>query len=353
MPMKTSAPPALTAYAVALALPTIGALSLFGGGWWTFSLSFLAFVIVPLVEVVFPPRRDTADAETYKSRARDPHFTQLLHLLAWSVFAGLAVYLWRMTGAELTLLERIGMTASTGTLLGAGGIVVAHELGHRRRALDRGVAQALLHASWYSHFYVEHNEGHHYNVATPHDAATARLGEGFWLYLPRVVFQTFTSALRTGRQMALRQGRSGWGVANPTVRMVCVQALLAVVCAFALGWIGLAYWFLVGLVGILHLELVDYIEHYGLSRARLADGSYEPVAPRHSWNSDHLFGRLLLFELPRHSDHHAQAARPYQALRSVDGAPQLPFGYPAMMILALLPPVWKRIMDPRCQAALA
>lgn len=343
-------PMGLTAYLLAFSLPAVCALSLFGGGWLSFSLTIEAFVIVPLLDFLLPERKDQAPREVWVERARDRRFTWLLYLLSASVLIGLPVYLWRVLDPATTTLESVGMTLSIGTLLGAGGINLAHELGHRRGRLDRWLAQALLHASWYPHFHVEHNEGHHVNVGTPRDPATARFGEGFWVFIQRVTVQTFASSLRTAADVARRDGKQPWGFSNMVVRMWVMQLVAGALLAWFVGPEALGMWFVAGAVGAFHLELVDYIEHYGLERKRLADGSYEPVGPQHSWNSDHPIGRMLLFELPRHSDHHMQAARPYQALRTVDEAPQLPFGYPSMMLIALVPPLWKRLMDPRALA---
>lgn len=347
---STASPPGLWAYALPLLFVVVCDVSVHGNGLWCFSLTILIFGILPLVEAAVGPRRGSGDAERFKRRARAPGFTWLIRLIGALVIVELAGALFRVSDSAIEPHQLIGATLALGSLLGAVGITIAHELGHRRNRFDRILAHTLLHASWYPHFLVEHNQGHHLHVGTPRDPASARPGESLYRFLPRVFAGTLASAFEIGGRRLVAAGRSPWGLGNPVVRMGWIQAVAAGLVGVLCGPVELAVWVAAGLIGALHLELVDYIEHYGLTRRRLEGGAYEPVTPRHSWNSDHLVGRLFLFELPRHSDHHAQAARPYQALRTLDGAPQLPAGYPAMMLMALVPPLWRRVMDPRVEA---
>ena len=343
-------PPRALAYAWPLLLVALAHVSVTGSGLRTFLLPAVIFVALPILEALIGSRPDGAAPDELRQRARGKAFTWILRLTSVLVFLELLAILARVESTPRPALEWFGLTLSTGSMLGAVGITMAHELGHRRRRLDRWLAEGLLHASWYPHFHVEHNQGHHVHVATPKDPASARPGESLYAFLVRVMVGSVRSAFEIGGRREVRAGRSPFGPRNPLVRMALVQLAAAGAVAVAFGVHALLFWIAAGFVGALHLEIVDYIEHYGLQRRLLPSGEYEPVAPRHSWNSDHLVGRLFLFELPRHSDHHAQAARPYQALRSLEGAPQMPAGYPAMMLLSLVPPLWSRVMDPRVEA---
>ena len=227
----------------------------------------------------------------------------------------------------------IGLALGTGLVSGGVGIVIAHELGHRHDKVDRFFAYVLLAWVAYMHFFVEHNKGHHAKVATPEDPASARFGEGFWAYFPRSVIGQFRSALHIDRRRTL-QG-------------VGASALIAVALGAAFGPIAIAFFLLQAFYAILQLELVNYVEHYGLERAEVAPGRFEKVTVRHSWNSSHRLSNLLLFNLQRHSHHHAHQGKRYQVLEHFEESPQLPAGYLAMLPLAMVPPLWRRIMDPR------
>jgi alkane 1-monooxygenase len=249
----------------------------------------------------------------------------------------------------MTTAETIWSMFNVGILLGVCGINVAHELGHRENSFDRWMARLLLIPVLYSHFTLEHNYGHHLKVATPEDPATARKNEPVYLFYYRSIVQGYRNAWKIGNVMREAAGRPKW-MNEVLVGHMAQFVLLAFVVALA-GWISLLVYLGAALVGILALETVNYIEHYGLARKRLESGRYEPMSERFSWNSNHELGRILLFELVRHSDHHHQSTRKYQTLRHLDESPQLPFGYPMSMLLSLVPPLWFRIMNPRVDRA--
>ena len=337
------------AYASCALLPALVAAGLLASGWWTFFAPAVVFGVLPVVEWALGERREQAPAAQLAEMARDPRYTQLLHLFAWVHFALLAVFFARVERSDLSLVELCGLCTSMGVSCGAIAINVAHELGHRRRAIDRRMAMALLHSSFYPQFHLEHNRGHHVYVATGKDPATAPLGMSLYRFFFRAVPGVLRGAHRVAAEPLIARGKSAWSWRNALLQQLALQLALMVAVALLLSPVALLAWLGAGAFGVVLLETVDYVEHYGLRRERGVDGSYEPVRPRHSWNSDHLLGRLLLFELPRHSDHHAHAARPFQALRTDDGAPRLPGGYPTMMVLAALPPLWFRVMDPRAR----
>jgi alkane 1-monooxygenase len=223
---------------------------------------------------------------------------------------------------------------------------------HQRNRWERWLADILLAMVLYSHFRSEHLLVHHRYVGTPRDPVTARYNEGFHCFYPRVLRQSFVSAFRAEAEKLARKRLPSWHRSNPFWRYAALQGLFLAL-AFALsGWSGVALFAVQAGTAIWQLELVNYIEHYGLTRKHLGDGRYEHVQPRHSWNADHRASNWLLINLQRHSDHHFKPDRRFPVLQTYDAeeAPQLPFGYPVMTMAAMLPPLWRRIMNPRVRA---
>jgi alkane 1-monooxygenase len=227
-----------------------------------------------------------------------------------------------------------------GLCCGVLGINVAHELGHRTNRRDQFLAWSLLATSLYMHFFVEHNYGHHRNVGTPDDPSSARPGESLYRFLPRTLITGAVSAYRLGQQRA--KGRL---LHNLTVRFWGFQALLVLLVALIAGPDALLAFLGAAAFGAVLLETVNYIEHYGLTRKKISGSRYEDPNAEHSWNSNHWVGRAMLFNLSRHSDHHAHPHRPYPILRHLEESPQMPTGYPGMMLLALFPPLFKLIIQ--------
>jgi alkane 1-monooxygenase len=291
---------------------------------------------------------DRGSPDEAQSRTRSAQWVWKLPLYAW-VAAQTAVIIWALTVVEagvLPLFESIGLATSVG-FMSALGVIVAHELTHHRNPLDRAVAELLMAEVTYTHFCIEHVYGHHVNVATPRDPASALLGEGFYRFLVRSVSGGLASAWRIERNRLQRKSLSVWGRHNKMLRYAGELVLIyAAVAAYA-GWQGALFFFAQGAVAFVLFECVNYIEHYGLQRRELGPGRYEPIRPHHSWNSSHRMTNLFLFNLGRHPDHHLDANRKYQILRHVEDVPQLPAGYATMILLSLVPPLWRRIMDPR------
>ncbi|MEL6123072.1 MAG: alkane 1-monooxygenase, partial [Bacteroidota bacterium] len=196
----------------------------------------------------------------------------------------------------------------------------------------------------YMHFNIEHNRGHHKWVSTPHDPASSRYGESVYRFWLRTVSGSFISACRIERDDAKRHGYAVWSLKNKMVLFIIIQLGYLLFVGVVFGWAIVPLAIGMAVAGFTLLEVVNYIEHYGLTRQKLASGRYEPVQPHHSWNSDHYFGRILLYELTRHSDHHYKSSRKYQVLRHLDESPQMPLGYPASMLMSLLPPLWFSVM---------
>jgi len=334
-------------YLLAYTVPGSALLGLYLGGAWTWLTLAYAFGAVPLLEWLLPPTRSMADAPAASEARRHPFFDGLLYANVPLQYGLLAYFLHTLTTRSFTLTETAGAVLSVGICCGALGINVAHELGHRAKGWEQRLAQLLLLSAWYPHFFIEHNRGHHRHVATPHDPATARLHEGFWRFLPRAVLGELRGAWVLEAERLRRQGQSPWSAHNQMLQLQVAQAGLAGLVLAGFGPKGLLAWLGTAAVGYVLFQLVNYVEHYGLLRQRTASGVYERVQPYHSWNSEHPLGRILLYELTRHSDHHYQASRPYHTLRFQPASPQMPTGYPGMMLLATLPPLWFRVMDKR------
>jgi len=237
------------------------------------------------------------------------------------------------------------MTLNIGVLIGTIGINVAHELGHRSTQYEQFFAKALLLSGLYMHFFIEHNRGHHKNVATEEDPASARFGENVYTFWFRSITQSYLDAWRLEAQRLKRSGKNVISTDNQMIWYQIIQAVYLLSVGAIFGWGMILYAMSIALGGVILLETVNYIEHYGLRRKKLASGRYENVQPYHSWNSNHELGRIFLYELTRHSDHHFKATRKYQILRHFEESPQLPLGYPASMLLSLLPPLWFAYMN--------
>lgn len=240
------------------------------------------------------------------------------------------------------------MTTAFGMSCGILGINAAHELGHRRTWYEKLMAKMLLLTSLYMHFFIEHNRGHHKNVSTDADPASSRLGENLYAFYVRTVWGSWISAWRLEAERLHKKGLAFWSWRNEMIRFHLLEVTLLVAIGLVFGLKTLGFFLVAAIMGFLLLETVNYIEHYGLRRQRRGDG-YERTLPVHSWNSNHPIGRLVLLELSRHSDHHYLASRKYQILRHHDQSPQMPTGYPGMMLLSLFPPLWFKVMNKKIQ----
>lgn len=332
-------------YLFAYLLPLSAMLGLWWQGAWSWAAVVLAFVLVPLAELLLPRSTANVPAEAEEPRSKIRLFDWLLYLNAPMLFGIVGWYLYIISNQSLVLSELLGLTLSTGLIVGANGINVAHELGHRSSPAEQALAKWMLLPALYQHFFIEHNRGHHKNVATEQDPASACLGEHLYAFWWRSVTGSWVNAWAIERERLEKETKPVLSWSNEMVRFGLYQTVWLAGILFIFGWKGLAGAVAVGVVGFLLLETINYIEHYGLRRRVLPSGRPEPVSPAHSWNSDHELGRIFLYELTRHSDHHYKSTRKYQILRHLDESPQLPFGYPASMLLALVPPVWFGVMN--------
>lgn len=306
----------------------------------------LVFVLLPVADRLAGDDTRTLLAPGAGTRAQRLWFDALLYLWVPVQFA-LLVWGARTVAAEPAAGSAILLTVSIGVITGGIGITVAHELGHRRARRDGLLAGALLASVSYGHFQVEHNQGHHAYVATPEDPATARAGESFYAFLPRAIATGFAGAWRIERRRLAAAGRALASPANRMLWIVVAPVAIGTALALAYGARAAAFYVVQSMVAFTLLEGANYVEHWGLLRRRRADGRYETVRPAHSWNSSRALTNAFLFNLQRHSHHHAHVTRRYQELEHMENAPQLPAGYPAMILLALVPPLWRRVMGPR------
>lgn len=237
-----------------------------------------------------------------------------------------------------------------GIMCGVFGINIAHELGHRNSTGEKILSKIMLCTSLYMHFYIEHNRGHHRNVGTKEDPATALKNESVYTFWMRSLPLSFLSAWNIVKKERSRKKLKTWSLGNEMIQYLLVEFLLCAVIGFYFGMNAMFFFLIAAFIGMLLLETVNYIEHYGLYRKKVSEFRYEDVEPKHSWNSDYIIGRIFLFELTRHSDHHWEPSKHYQLLDSMPKASQLPAGYPAMMLLSLVPPMWFRVMNPRLPA---
>lgn len=336
-------------YFAAYLIPLSTCLALAWQGWWSWATVILAFGIFPLLDILLPASTENIPIEAEKSRSNVFFFDLLLYACAPVCYLLTIWYFRIIQTSDLSIGESLGLTLSLGVLLGAMGINVAHELGHRNRAFETNLAKASLLLVLYQHFIIEHNRGHHKHVSTPLDPATARKGENLYTFFFRSIVGQYQSAWKLENERLTRKALKKLSWENQMIRFSVYQLLYLGLVFWVFGGKALLFAIAIALIGVLLLETINYIEHYGLSRKKLPNGHYEMVLPKHSWNSDHEMGRIVLFELTRHSDHHYKASRKYQILRHIDESPQLPTGYPGSMLLAAIPPLWFALMDKRLE----
>jgi alkane 1-monooxygenase len=338
----------------------LGALSIqgfYGGGFRLYMPMIFAFVILPVFDQLIgldkknvPPSRTAWVAEEFYYRFVTYLWTYFqVGFLFWGAYA--------ISRGTLTLWwEWLAFAIGFSLITGGIGITVAHELGHKKSRIERLYSKVLLITVCYMHFYIEHNRGHHVYVATPEDPATARKNENFYRFWVRSVFGGYANAWKHERERLHRRQRPVWSVHNQMIWFAVLPVLFCALLTFtfsptgAINWQIPLFFFVQSFFAFTLLELVNYVEHYGIVRRRLPDGRYERVNPLHSWNASHMLSNFFLFQLQRHSDHHAHAIKRYQVLDHYDESPQLPFGYPTMIMLALVPPAWFRFMNPRLAA---
>lgn len=317
------------------------------GGIYTFLTPLLTFGLIPLLDIMVGTDRANPAPEEMEALAKKLRFRLVTYLY---VPVQVALVVW---GAYVVAhqnpnpIEFIGLVLSIGITTGGIGITVAHELCHKRSVLEKTLGKILLMTVSYMHFYIEHLLGHHLNVGTPRDPATARLGESFYAFYPRTVIGSFRSAWQIEIKSLQKAGYSKWSHHNQMLWFIILPILLAASLGWAFGWKAIPCFFAQCFVAFSLLEVVNYLEHYGLERKEISPGRYERVSAAHAWNASNRITNYFLFKLQRHADHHIHPVRRYQTLRHFDESPQLPTGYAGMVLLALIPILWRKVMDPK------
>jgi len=326
--------------------------ALTGWGVWWWIGPIVVFGVVPLIDVLAGLDRSNPPDDVLEALENDRYYRWITYLYLPIQYAALVWACWMFTRGGLPVVDRVGLALSIGMIAGIG-INTAHELGHKKEQHERWLAKIALAQSFYGHFYIEHNRGHHVRVATPEDPASSRVGESLYAFLPRTVLGSLRSAWRLEKPRFKRRQKSHWSIRNDVLNSWLMSLVLWGALVVGFGWGVLPFLLIQAVVGISLLEVVNYLEHYGMRRQRTgADGTgrYERVLPSHSWNSNNIATNVLLYHLQRHSDHHANPTRRYQTLRDFEESPALPTGYAGMILLAMVPPLWRRVMDPRVLA---
>ena len=314
---------------------------------WTALLPLcVVYLVVPLLDALVGVDNTNPGERVLKAMAEDRFYMAAVHaVIPVGYLAFIAAMIFIVTQG-LPFWAQLAFVLGTGTLNGSM-ITIGHELGHKTDRLNRFMAKLALGAVGYGHFSAEHNLGHHKNVSTPEDCASGRFGENIYAFAMRELPGALRGGWTIEKKRLEKRGHGVWSWRNEILQTDAITVVVALALILALGIAALPWIILHHFVAWFALTLVNYIEHYGLLRQRNENGRYEPCAPRHSWNANHIVSNIMQFHLQRHSDHHAHPARPYQVLRHFEGLPQLPTGYPGCMLMAMIPPLWFRVMDPK------
>lgn len=331
-------------YLTPFLLYVLAMLAFTGKGIYCWLPLLYSFFLIPMVELLIKPDPRNMDKVEEELAKSNRSYDIILYLAVVMQYYSLWLFLNSLNEPGISGWELAGRTICMGLLCGTFGINVGHELGHRVNAFEQTLAKGLLLTSLYMHFFIEHNKGHHKHVATPHDPSTAQLNQSVYFFWLQTLRGTYMSAWRIAIADAKKKKNILPLLNNEMVLFQLIQLGFLSLIFFYFGTLAMLVFLAAALIGALLLESVNYIEHYGLSREQTGDNQFERVKPHHSWNSNHVIGRLMLFELSRHSDHHYLASRKYQILRHIDEAPQMPTGYPGMIILSLMPPLWFKVI---------
>lgn len=335
-------------YLMAYSVPLSVVVSLYFKGSFSYVALAYVFLFIPLIESILPVRVEEYSTDDINKRTLNRVFDWLLYLNVPIVYIILGYGLYNFSTSVLSTYEYIGLVFALGILLATNAVNVAHELGHRKSKFEVILTRLLLLPCLYMHFTMEHNHGHHKHVATDLDPATAKKGQSLYHFWITSVFGQYKNAWLIQKKLLKKHGAHFLSTKNNMLLFIIYQAIyLGGVYAF-FGFKIFLIALIVGIISFLFLETINYIEHYGLMRKKV-NGKYEKVQNIHSWNSDHLMGRIVLYELTRHSDHHFRASKKYQVLESLENSPTMPFGYPGSMLLATVPPLWYTVIHPKLQ----
>ncbi len=340
----------------AFILPGLLVTGFYMGGPWLWAIHIFVFILVPVLDEVAGKDRHNVSKEAFGQEMKRRYYRMVTYMWVYVQLMVMGWCFYIVATHSLSLVEWTALTSGAALVTGGIGITVAHELGHKASRLQQFYAKVLLMMVGYMHFLIEHNRGHHVRVATPEDPASSRKGESFYAFWPRSVFGGYQSAWKLESER-LKKKRVGFFTLENQMLIYTLSPVIFVAFILVIGylimgewhWEILIFYMIQAFLAFTLLELVNYIEHYGMQRARLPNGRYEPVTPLHSWNASQSASNFLLFQLQRHSDHHAYAYKPYQVLDHHEESPQLPAGYSAMLMVALIPPWWFKLMDSRLE----
>ncbi len=333
-------------YLAAYSIPLATLISLKSEGWMTFATVYFAFLIIPVLEMIIGKDSENLSKNAASNKELNPVFDIMLYLNLPIVYFFVYWGIVNISTIDYSLFETAGIVMSLGILLATNAINVGHELGHRSSLFERTLSKMLYLPCLYMHFYIEHNFGHHLNVATPEDPATARYKQNLYSFWITSVVRTYISAWKIQLRLLKVSKRSFFSIRNDMIFYTLFQLLFIALIYYYFGLYITFLSIIMSIISFLFLETINYVEHYGLLRKKESNGRYERVKPHHSWNSNHTIGRIVLYELTRHSDHHFKSSKKYQVLETLDDCPHLPYGYPTSILLSLIPPIWFSIMNP-------
>ena len=337
-------------YFLIFTIPFLTYLSFTGTGIITYSPIIEAFVLIPFLEFFLKPNDKNLSEAEEEMIKDDKMYDYILYLSIPIVYLLLYIFLSSMQDQTLSFYDRLGRILSMGLICGSFGINIGHELGHRNNIFEQSLSKILLLSSLYMHFFIEHNRGHHKNVSTRDDPSSARYGEMIFIFWLRSIITGYISAWKLELKRLKRFNKNILSINNEMLLFQLIQISFLLIIIYFFGFQITGYYLITALLGVLVLETVNYIEHYGLERKININGKYERIMPYHSWNSNHPMGRIMLFELSRHSDHHFNSLRKYQILKNHENSPEMPTGYPGMMILSLFPPLWFYVMHKKIRS---
>lgn len=342
--------PGVLPYTISFLLPPLVVAAARLGGWWTWLPVGVLYLGLPLADALTQLDRVHRAPEEADRLSRQAAY----RLITWvwvPVQAALVAWMvWFVGQRPLTTLELAGLAVSLGSVTGGVGITYAHELVHRSGRFELALGDILLALVSFPQFAVEHIHSHHRHVGTPLDPTSARRGETLYRFLVRSVTGGAAAVWHIEAERLARRGIAAWSPGNRALRYAATVLAMPLAAWWLGGTAGLALFVGQSVVAIVLVQGINYVEHYGLSRREIAPGRFERVAARHSWDSSHRVTNWLLINLARHADHHLAAAKRFQTLDTTDAAPQLPAGYATMLLVAMVPPLWRRLVDPRIPA---
>lgn len=332
-------------YLMSYSIAVIAFIGISLGDIYNYLAVIYTFIFIPILEIIVKRSNEKYTENEVENRLLDPFFDILLFLNIPLVFGIFFFSLNKLVLAS-SISDIIGIILSASIVMATNGINVGHELGHRKSIFSRTCSKLLYLPSQYMHFYIEHNFGHHINVATPEDPATAKYKQNLYSFWVTSVFRTYLSAWKIQLRLLKLSKKGFLSIKNDMMFYTIFQIMFLVLIYNYFGLYTTILSIIMSIISFLFLETINYVEHYGLLRKKDSNGRYERVKPHHSWNSNHTIGRIVLYELTRHSDHHFKTSKKYQVLESLENCPHLPYGYPTSILISLVPPIWFKIMNP-------